>query len=107
MQKIGMRPILAIKDGLIKPANLRMQATDTADAMFKQFEEITKKPLAENKSCRTAISHGDNLEGAQKLRTLIEDKYPEVKIEFISIDSMVIGCHVGAGALLCSVLIEN
>ena len=107
MQKVGMRPILAIKDGLIKPANLRMQAKDTADAMFKQFEEVTKKSLSENKKCRVAISHGGNLEGAQKLRTLIEDKYPEVKIEFISIDSMVIGCHVGAGALLCSVLIEN
>jgi len=107
MQKVGMRPILAIKDGLIKPANLRMQAKDTADAMFKQFEEVTKKSLSENKKCRVAISHGGNLEGAQKLRTLIEDKYPEVKIEFISIHSMVIGCHVGAGALLCSVLIEN
>ena len=107
MQKIGMRPILAIKDGLIKPANLRMQAKDTADAMFKQFEDLTKKPLSENKKCRVAISHADNLEGAQKLRTLIEDKYPEVKIEFISITSMVIGCHVGPGTILCSFLTEN
>jgi DegV family protein with EDD domain len=107
MQKIGMRPILAIKDGLIKPANLRMQAKDTADAMFKQFEDLTKKPLSENKKCRVAISHADNLEGAQKLRTLIEDKYPEVKIEFISITSMVIGCHVGPGTIICSFLAEN
>jgi DegV family protein with EDD domain len=107
MQKVGMRPILAIKDGLIKPANLRMQAKDTADAMFKQFEEVTKKSLSENKKCRVAISHGGNLEGAQKLRTLIEDKYPEVKIEFISIISMVIGCHVGPGTIICSVLTEN
>lgn len=106
MQKIGMRPILAIKDGVIKPANLKMQASDTAEAMFRQFEDVIKKPLSENKSYRTAISHADNLEGAQKLRTLIEEKYPQVKIEFISLTSMVIGCHVGPGALICS-SIEN
>jgi DegV family protein with EDD domain len=101
MQKIGMRPILAIKDGVIKPANLKMQAKDTSEALFKQFEDTAKKPLSENKICRVAISHADNLEGAQKLRTLIEDKYPQVKIEFISLTSMVIGCHVGPGTIMC------
>ncbi|MCK9445822.1 DegV family protein [bacterium] len=106
MQKIGMRPILAIKDGVIKPANLKMQAKDTAEALFKQFEETTKKPLSENKLCRVAISHADNLEGAQRLRTLIEDKYPQIKVEFISITSMVIGCHVGPGTVMCC-SIEN
>jgi DegV family protein with EDD domain len=106
MQKIGMRPILSMKDGVIKPANLRMQAKDTAEALFKQFEEITKKPFSENKACRVAISHADNLEGAQKLRSLIEEKYPQVKVEFISITSMVIGCHVGPGTVMCC-SIEN
>lgn len=106
MQKIGMRPILAIKDGVIKPANLRMQAKDMAEALFKQFEDTAKKPLSENKVCRVAISHADNLEGAQKLRALIEEKYPQIKVEFISVTSMVIGCHVGPGTVICCT-IEN
>ena len=106
MQKIGMRPVLSVIDGVIKPANLRMQANDTSDAMFKQIESVIKKPLLENKTCNIAISHADNLEEAQKLRTLILDKYPQVKIEFISITSMVIGCHVGPGTLICC-SIEN
>ena len=106
MQKIGMRPILMLKDGVVKPANLRMQAKDTSEALFKQFEDIAKKPLSENKTCRVAISHADNLEGAQKLRTLIEDKYPQVKVEFISLTSLVIGCHVGPGTIICC-SIEN
>lgn len=106
MQKIGMRPILAMKDGVIKPANLRMQAKDTSEALFKQFEEVVKKPLSENKTCRVAISHADNLEGAQRLRTLIEDKYPQIKVEFISLTSVVIGCHIGPGTVLCC-SIEN
>jgi fatty acid-binding protein DegV len=78
-----------------------MKANDTADALFKQFEDVTKKPFSENKTCRVAISHADNLEAAQKLRTLIEDKYPQIKVEFISLTSMVIGCHVGPGTVLC------
>jgi fatty acid-binding protein DegV len=101
MQKIGMRPVLSVIDGVIKPANLRMQAKDTADALFKQVEGIIKKPLSENKKCSIAISHADNLLEAQKLRTLIEDKYPEVKVEFISVTSAVIGSHVGPGILIC------
>jgi len=101
MQKIGMRPILSVKDGVVKPANLKMQAQDTANALFKQMEEVVKKPLSEGKRCRVGISHADNLEQAQRLRGLIEEKYPQIKIEFISITSMAIGCHVGPGTLIC------
>ena len=101
MQKIGMRPILSVKNGVIKPSNLKMQAKDTANALFKQLEDTLKKPLSEGEKCRVAISHADNLEEAQKLRGLIEEKYPQVKIEFISITSIVIGAHVGPGTLIC------
>lgn len=106
MQKIGMRPILSVIDGAVKPANLKMQAKDTANALFKQLEETIKKPLAEGKKCRVAISHADNLEQAQRLRSLIEEKYPQVKFEFISVTSTVIGAHVGPGTLICCSL-EN
>jgi DegV family protein with EDD domain len=107
MQKIGMRPVLSVIDGEIKPANLRMQAKDTADALFKQIEGVIKKPLAENKICKIAISHADNLQEAQKLRTLLEDKYPDAKIEFINITSIVIGSHVGPGTLICCSIEEQ
>lgn len=101
MQKIGMRPVLSMKDGVIKPANLKMQAKDTANALLKQLEDVIKKPLNNGKKCRVAISHADNLEQAQRLRGLIEEKYPQIKIEFVSITSPVIGSHVGPGTLIC------
>ena len=106
MQKIGMRPVLSVIDGEVKPANLKMQAKDTASALLKQIDGVVKKPLSENRTCKIAISHADNLEEAQKLRTLIEDKYPEIKVEFISLTSIVIGAHVGPGTLICC-SIEN
>ncbi len=106
MHKMGMRPILSMKDGLVKPANLRMQARDTANALFKQLEGVIKKPIEQGKKCRVAISHADSLAEAQKLRSLIEEKYPQAKVDFISLTSVVIGAHVGPGTLICCSLQE-
>lgn len=104
MQKLGMRPILSVIDGLVKPANLKMQAQDTANALFKQIESVVKEPLANNKKISVAISHADNLAEAQKLEELIIKNYPQIKIEFVTTMGSVIGAHVGPGALIsCSI----
>jgi DegV family protein with EDD domain len=107
MQKIGMRPILSVKDGLVKAANLKMQAKDTAQALFKHTEEVIKKPLEKGKICRVAISHADALEEAEKLKKMFEEKYPQVEVSFIALTGIVIGCHVGPGTLLISCSIEK
>ena len=107
MQKIGMRPILSVKDGLVKAANLKMQAKNTAQALFKHTEEVIKKPLEEGKICRVAISHADALEEAEKLKKMFEEKYPQVEVSFIALTGIVVGCHVGPGTLLISCSIEK
>lgn len=107
MQKIGMRPILSVKDGLVKAANLKMQAKNTAQALFKQAEEVIKKPLEEGKICRVAISHADALEEAEKLKKMFEEKYPQVEVSFIALTGIVVGCHVGPGTLLISCSIKK
>jgi fatty acid-binding protein DegV len=83
MQKIGMRPLLSIIDGVIKPANLKMQAKDTANALFKQIVELVKEPLAQGKKISIGISHSDTLFEAEKLKDLIIKNFPEIKIEFL------------------------
>jgi DegV family protein with EDD domain len=106
MQKIGMRPILSMKNGVIKPSNLKMQANDTASALFKQTESIIKKGIEEGKNYKIGISHADSIEEAEKLKKLFEENYPQIKVEFVSITGAVIGSHVGPGSLICS-SIEN
>jgi len=107
MQKIGMRPILHIDDGVVKAANLRMNAKDTAEALFKQFQDINKKSLSLGTNYLVAISHADNMVEAEKLKSLFENNYPkQVKIEFISMTGVFIGSHVGPGTLMCSTLEE-
>ncbi|MCK9393899.1 MAG: DegV family protein [Candidatus Paceibacterota bacterium] len=107
MQKLGMRPILSMDDGVVKPANLKMNAKDTAEALFRQFEDVNKKGLTSGSRYRVAISHADNIIEAEKLKKIFEEKYPsQVKIDFISMTGIFIGAHVGPGTLMCSTLEE-
>lgn len=94
MQSIGMRPVLGIKDGVIKPTTLKMQAKDTAEALLKEIKGL------KNPKLRISITHGDNLEEALKLKSLIEKDLPESRIEFINFISTVIGAHTGPGTLI-------
>jgi len=108
MQKIGMRPILHMDNGVVKAANLRMNAKDTANALLNQFEDLNKKSLEENKHYRIAISHADNLSEANKLKNIFEEKYKDqIKIDFISMTGVLIGSHVGPGTLMCCTLEET
>lgn len=107
MQKIGMRPVLHMKDGEVKPANLRIHARDIAEALLKQFEDVTKKEMQEGKKYRVAISHADNIEKANELKSLLEDKFGgKIKVDFISLTGPFIGAHVGPGTLMCTMLEE-
>jgi DegV family protein with EDD domain len=85
MQKIGMRPLLTMKDGVVKPANLKMQAKDTANALFKELETLAKAGFAENKKITLAISHSDDLFEAEKLKDMLIKSYPQIKIEFLTL----------------------
>ncbi len=104
MQKIGMRPLLSMVDGLIKPANLKMKAADTANALFQQLETTIKQSIEQNKKISVGISHSDNSIEAENLKKYIIEKYPQIKIEFVTATGNVIGAHIGPGALIsCSI----
>ncbi|MDD4409729.1 MAG: DegV family protein [Candidatus Pacebacteria bacterium] len=105
MQKIGMRPILHMADGVVKPANLKMNAKNTAEALFRQFEDKNREQLSKGKCFRVAISHADNLEEADELKLLFETRYPtQSQVDFINMTGIFIGSHVGPGTLMCCVL---
>lgn len=101
MQKIGMRPILSMVDGKIKPINLKMQAKDTAEALFKQLGASIKETLRNNGKIRVGISHFGNPVEAEKLKDLIEQICPQIKIDFVTTMGPVVGSHTGPGTLIC------
>lgn len=95
MQKIGMRPLIGVKEGEVKAVALKMKAKDVPTALLKELEKETKK----EKRIKVAIGHADNLEGAEKLMGLIKEKLKGVEIVFSNLIDPVIGVHVGPGAL--------
>lgn len=97
MQKIGMRPLIGLKKGVVKPVALKMQAKDVPTALVKEL-----KKEAGNKKIKLAISHADNPEGAQRLKEIIEKELKNAEIAFLSLMDPIIGVHAGPGTLVCA-----
>jgi len=100
MQKIGVRPILGIKKGVMKPVGIKAGAKDIPTALFRQFEAKIKKLRNQGKKIRVAITHGDDSEGAQRLKEMIEKELEGTEVAFINLIDNVIGVLVGPDAFV-------
>ncbi len=100
MQKIGVRPILGIKKGVMKPIGIKAGAKDIPTALFYQFEAKTKKLRNQGKKIRVAITHGDDPEGARRLKEMIEKELKGVEVAFINLIDNVLGVLVGPDAFV-------
>jgi len=100
MQKIGLRPIIGVKKGRLTAIGIKAGAKDISTALFHQFEAKTKKLISQDKKIRVAITHGDNPEGAQKLKEMIEKELGNTEVAFINLIDNVLGVLVGPDALV-------
>jgi fatty acid-binding protein DegV len=99
-EKIGLRPMLGVKNGVIKAVGIKTRAKDIPTALFNEFKEKTKKLLSQNKKIRAVITHGDNLEMAQRLKEMIERDLKNTEVAFINLIGNVIGVLAGPDALV-------
>jgi fatty acid-binding protein DegV len=97
--KAGVRPLLTFKNGLLVPAGIKTGAKDTANALFKQFEADTRKIIKEGKKIRVAITHGDDLGEAQRLKEMIKKEFKDVEVAFLNIINNIVAVVAGPGAL--------
>lgn len=100
MAKVGIRPLLALKNGKFSPAGIKARAKDIPTALFKHFERQIKKLKQEDKKIRAAIVHGDDPEGAQRLKEMIEKEFKNTEVAFINIMDNVLGGPAGPDALV-------
>ena len=100
MQKIGVRPILGVKKGLVKAIGIKAGAKDIPTALFQELAAKTRKLRLKNKKIRAVITHGDNLERAQRLKEMIERELENAEVVFISLIDNVLGVLVGPGSLI-------
>lgn len=99
-QKIGLRPLLEIKEGTIGPASIKVGVKDLATALFKELENKTKDLRKNDKKIRVAIAHGDNLERAQKLKEMIENNLENTEVIFVNLIDDILGSILGPGTLV-------
>lgn len=98
--KIGLRPILGIKKGKIKAVGIKKGAKDIPNALFQELKEKTEKLREQGKKIRVAITHGDKLEEAQRLKEAIEKELNGVEVAFLNLIDNVLGVLVGPDALI-------
>jgi len=99
IEKIGIRPLLGIKKGVITAVGIKTGAKDMAGALFREIEEKTRKLRREGKKIRIAITHGDNLAGVQKMEEMIKNNLKEVEISFVNLVNNIVGSLAGPDAL--------
>jgi len=95
----GIRPVLAFKKGVLVPAGIKTKAKKLPLGIFKQFENKIRKLKLEDKKIRVVITHGDDTEGAEELKEMVEKEFKNVEVAFINIINNVVGAPTGPNTL--------
>jgi len=100
VEKIGLRPLLGMKQGLLKSMGIKRGAKSLPEALFKEIETKTKKSREKGKKILVAISHGDNVQKAEDLKRMIEGKLKGCEVVFITLIDNVLAVLSGPDALV-------
>jgi DegV family protein with EDD domain len=102
MMKVGIRPVLTLKNGILTPSGLKTNARDIPTALFSQLDKDIRSLVKEGKKIRVVITHGDDLSGAQRLKEMIEKEFKSAEVVFINIINNIVGVPAGPDTItLC------
>jgi DegV family protein with EDD domain len=99
MKKMGIQPIMKIKNGILTKGGM-VFAKDEPEALFKKIKKESEKDRKSGKKIRVVINHADNLEGAKKLKDLLKGIGAEVS--FISEGPPIVCAVTGPGTLIAA-----
>lgn len=97
--KIGVRPLIGFKEGVLKAIGIKRGVKDIPTALFQELEVKTKKLREKGKRIRVAIIHCLYEEGAQELKEMIEKNLENTEVASVNTIDTVIGSIAGPGAL--------
>lgn len=98
MKKIGLYPLMTIKDGNIGKGGI-VWAKDMSEALFKKISKESKKIRQQGKKIRVVINHADNLAAAEKLKKMLKEKIG-AEVAFVDQGSPIICAGLGPGTLI-------
>lgn len=96
VEKIGIRPLLTLKDGKIKVTSLKFKAKDKAESLLREL----KSNIGDKEAVLT-ITHTGILNVAEELKEKIEKECPNIEVLFIDIMDHIIGSHLGPDSIAC------
>jgi len=100
--KVGIRPILTFKNGVLVPVLLKTHTKDVPIALFNYLKSETEKLIKREEKIRVIITHGDNLSGAERLKEMIEKEMKNAEVVFINIINNVVGVPAGPDTISVS-----
>ena len=101
---LNIKPILNVEDGKLVPIEKVRGRQKVFKAMLDMMEERAKN--ADLKEQLICITHGDDLEGALKLKELIQEKFGAESF-IINIIGAAVGAHSGPGTIALFFMKEN
>lgn len=98
--KLGMRPLLGMKAGVLKSMGIKRGAKNLPEALFKEIDGKTKDARKKGKKIIVGISHGDNIGQAEILKKMIETNIKGSQVVFVSLIDNVLAVLAGPDALV-------
>jgi len=102
LAKMGIRPLLSLKNGVLVPVGIKARAKDIPTAIFKQFEKEIQKSKKKEKEIKVVITHGDDTEGTQRLKEMIENQFKNAEVAFVNIIDNILGSISGPNTIICA-----
>jgi DegV family protein with EDD domain len=100
-EKFDIKPIFGFKNGKLNIVAIKRNVKDISIALFEEFEKSTRAPREMGRKIKVAIAHADNLEQAEKLKTMILN-LKNTEIAFINLVCFPIGGHIGPDSITLS-----
>lgn len=96
LEKIGIRPVLTLKKGVVAVTSIKFKAKNKADSVFRELKADIKE-----KEAVVTIAHADMISVAKELKERLLEECPKVKVLFIEDVNPIIGCHLGPDSIIC------
>ena len=100
MKKLKLHPLIEFKNGVLSKGGI-VFAQSSSEALFKKILKESKKSTKQGKRIKVVICHADNLNEAEKLKKMVEEKI-NAKVLFLNLAPPLIGVAAGPGTLIGS-----
>ena len=100
-EKMDIKPIFGFKNGKLNIIAIKKNVKDLSAALFEEFERSTRKARESGRKIIVAITHADNMEQVEKLKTMVLN-LKNTEIAFINLVCFPVGGHIGPGTLILS-----